>query len=48
MHLKQIAREWTRFYKERPNATLELLLQEATEIDLKFGGSFKPPVGGGE
>jgi len=48
LHLKQIAKEWLRFYDENPNATREQLLQKATEIDLKYGGWFKPPVGGGE
>jgi hypothetical protein len=48
LHLKQIGSEWIRFYRANPNATREQLLQKATEIDLKYGGWFKPPVGGGE
>ena len=48
LHLSQIAREWNRFYEENPNATRGQLLQKATEIDLKYGGRFKPPVGGGK
>jgi hypothetical protein len=48
LHLSQIAREWTQFYRANPNATRKQLLQKATEIDLKYGGWFKPPVGGGE
>ena len=48
LHLSQIAREWRLFYWANPNATREQLLQKATEIDLKYGGFFKPPVGGGE
>jgi hypothetical protein len=48
IHLGEIAREWFRFYKANRNATREQLLQKATEIDLKYGGWFKPPVDGGE
>jgi hypothetical protein len=47
VHLSQIAREWNQFYKANPNATQEQLLQKATEIDLKYGGRFKPPVARG-
>jgi hypothetical protein len=43
-----MAKEWRRFYKANPNATREQLLQKATEIDLKYGRFFKPPVGGGK
>ena len=48
LHLSQIAKEWNEFYDENLKATQEQLLQKATEIDLKYGGWFKPPVGGGE
>jgi hypothetical protein len=48
LHLKQIGSEWIQFYRANPNATREQLLQKATEIDLKYGDWFKPPVGGGE
>jgi hypothetical protein len=47
VHLSQIAKEWNQFYKANPEATQTQLLQKATEIDLKYGGQFKPPVGGG-
>jgi hypothetical protein len=48
LHLKRISKGWTQFYAANPNATREQLLQKATEVDLKYGGLFKPPVGGGE
>jgi hypothetical protein len=48
LHLSQIGSEWIQFYRANPNATREQLLRKATEIDLKYGGWFKPPVGGGE
>ena len=48
LHLRQIAREWNEFYDANLKATRERLLQKATEIDRKYGGWFKPPVGGGE
>lgn len=48
LHLRQIAKEWTQFYRANPSATREQLLQKATEIDRKYGGWFKPRVGGGE
>ena len=47
LHLRQIAKEWNEFYDANLKATREQLLQKATEIDLKYGGWFKPPVGGG-
>jgi hypothetical protein len=37
LHLKQIRREWNRFYEENPTATRQQLLQKATEIDAKYG-----------
>jgi hypothetical protein len=48
LHLSQITREWRRFFKVNPNLTREQVLQKATEIDLKYGRFFKPPVGRGE
>jgi hypothetical protein len=48
LHLSKIAKEWTQFFSANPNATRQQLLQKATEIDLKYGRFFKPPVGGGK
>ncbi len=45
LHLSKIRKEWNRFYKTNPNPSKEDLLKKATEIDLKLGGEFKPPVG---
>jgi hypothetical protein len=46
IHLSQIRKEWNQFYLEHPTATKAQLLEKATEIDLKFGRRFQPPVGG--
>lgn len=45
LHLSKIRKEWNRFYKTNPNPSKEDLLKKATEIDLKLGGEFKPPIG---
>ena len=45
LHLSQIRREWNQFYRQTPNPTQDMLLQKATEIDVKFGAQFNPPVG---
>jgi hypothetical protein len=47
LHLSQIRKELNQFYRQTPNATKQQLLQKATEIDLKYGKQFNPPVGGG-
>jgi hypothetical protein len=44
LHLRQIGREWARFYRENPTATRRQLLQKATEIDAKYGSQFNPPI----
>ena len=46
LHKSLIAREWNEFYRVNPAATMskEKLLQEATEIDFKFGTRFNPPI----
>jgi hypothetical protein len=44
LHLRQIQREWARFYRENPTATRRQLLQKATEIDAKYGSQFNPPI----
>jgi hypothetical protein len=44
LHLRQIRREWNRFYEENPTATRQQLLQKATEIDAKYGSLFNPPI----
>ena len=46
VHLSDIAKEWNEFYRTHQTATKAQLLQKATEIDLKFGTQFTPPVGG--
>ncbi|MGD9720323.1 MAG: hypothetical protein AB7O59_07175 [Pirellulales bacterium] len=43
-HLSEIRREWNRFYEQYPNATKEELLDNATEIDGKYGHLFDPPI----
>jgi RHS repeat-associated protein len=47
LHLSKIRTEWNQFYRQNPNPTQQQLLQKATEIDMKYGSQFKPPVGGG-
>ena len=39
VHLSQIARSWNQFYSQNPAAdvTADMLLQKATEVDLKYG-----------
>jgi hypothetical protein len=44
LHLKQIPREWNRFYEENPTATRRQLLQKASKIDARYGGQFNPPI----
>ena len=44
IHLSKIRKEWNAFYKETPNPTKQQVLDKAAEIDLMFGGLFKPPV----
>ncbi|MEA9566898.1 MULTISPECIES: LysM domain-containing protein, partial [unclassified Xanthomonas] len=44
LHLSAIRREWNKFYRETPNATLPQLLRKATEIDSKYGSQFNPKV----
>ncbi|WP_185761808.1 hypothetical protein [Xanthomonas phaseoli] len=44
LHLSTIRREWNKFYRETPNATLPQLLRKATEIDSKYGSQFNPKV----
>jgi hypothetical protein len=50
VHLSDIRVEWNRFYKpfvaSGTTPTQTQLLQKATEIDLKFGSQFNPPIGG--
>jgi len=45
LHLQTIRRKWDAFYKKHPvTVTKEQLLRKATEIDLKYGKKFKPPL----
>ncbi|MBQ0926658.1 putative T7SS-secreted protein [Saccharopolyspora endophytica] len=44
MHLSDIRKDWTAFYKENPNATKQDLLDQATKMDDKYGHQFRPPV----
>jgi len=46
VHLSNIRKEWNQFYRQNPAPTQQQLLQKATEIDLKYGWRFTPPVGG--
>jgi hypothetical protein len=50
LHLSQIRVEWNRFYKpfieSGTSPTKAQLLEKATEIDLKYGSQFTPPLGG--
>jgi hypothetical protein len=49
LHLSTIRVEWNRFYKpfnaSGTSPTLSQLVMKATEIDLKYGHLFLPPVG---
>jgi hypothetical protein len=45
LHIKQINREWDQFYRQNATATQQQLLNKATEIDIKYGTRFNPPVG---
>ncbi len=49
LHLSQIRLEWNRFYEPfRASGTAPTsaqLLQKATEIDMKYGSRFAPPIG---
>ena len=45
LHLSQIRLEWNAFYNSHPTAEKVEILDKATEIDLKFGTYFLPPVG---
>lgn len=44
VHLSQIRRDWNRFYRSHPTATLDELLAYATELDLRYGARFLPEV----
>lgn len=44
IHLTRIKAEWDDFYATHPIATVQDLLDKATEIDRKFGSYFNPPV----
>jgi len=46
VHLSQIRREWNEFYRQTPNPTKEQLLEKVTQLDLKYGRGFKPPIAG--
>jgi len=45
VHLSAIRKEWNQFYRNTQNPTQQQLLDKATEIDMKFGSNFNPPVG---
>jgi hypothetical protein len=44
VHLSEIRKDWNQFYKANPNATQAQILKHATDVDLKFGTNFNPPV----
>jgi len=45
VHLSEIRKEWNQFYRENQMPTQQQLLEKATEIDMKYGSKFNPPVG---
>jgi hypothetical protein len=45
VHIKQIGREWEQFYRQNATVTQQKLLNKASEIDIKYGTRFNPPVG---
>jgi hypothetical protein len=44
LHLSAIRREWNQFYRAHPRPTRDALLKKASEIDVKYGRLFKPPL----
>ncbi|MCA3078640.1 MAG: LysM peptidoglycan-binding domain-containing protein [Rhodocyclaceae bacterium] len=44
LHLSTVRKEWNRFYLANPDATKAQLLQKATEIDMRYGSQFNPPL----
>ena len=44
LHLSQIRLEWNTFYRNNPNATRQQIIDQATRIDARHGGSFNPPL----
>jgi hypothetical protein len=44
VHLSAIRKEWNRFYRNHPKPTREQVLEFATEVDLKYGAQFDPPL----
>jgi len=44
LHLRDIRNAWDDFYLSHPTATLDELLDYATELDDKFGHLFTPPI----
>jgi hypothetical protein len=44
LHLRDIRREWNRFYRTTPNPSEGQFLDMATTIDDKYGHLFDPPV----
>lgn len=44
VHLSEIRKDWSKFYKDYPNATRQQILNHATKVDLRFGTNFNPPV----
>lgn len=44
LHLSALRREWNAFYRTHPEATLEDLLEYATQLDHKYGPQFLPEV----
>lgn len=44
LHLRELRKEWNRFYRDHPDATKQDLLDHATWMDDKFGHRFNPPT----
>lgn len=44
LHLSKIRMEWNEWYENNPSATKADFLKKATEIDMKYGNKFEPPL----
>jgi hypothetical protein len=42
LHLKELATEWNKFYRENRTATKELLRKKAMDLDVRYGHLFLP------
>ncbi|PZR53371.1 hypothetical protein DNL40_07585 [Xylanimonas oleitrophica] len=44
LHLSRLRIEWNDFYSSHPHATLDELLEFATEMDRKYGSPLRPEI----